>query len=424
MKIGLQTWGSDGDILPFLALANGLATAGHEVTLVYTSADNKDYTAIQGNQKYKMIKAYDRFDLNVEKAMKIGQTKNRLKQLTLIMELYYDPAVEAMYDASRMLCTQNDIVIGHCYIHTLATTAQLFDRPRVVVTTGPYHIPTKYCSPLGINLGEILNRVLWKLCDRHSYGENLFRVANEISSREGLKPIISYFEELYTSKQLTLLATSKALVKRQPDWGEHIQICGFMYQPVISENWTMPDDLKAFIDAGSPPVFYTFGSITQYDIENTTKLLIDAAKLCGQRAIIYSYWDKLSNPNLSPDIYCIGKSPYDQIFPHCAAIVHHGGVGTTQASLNAGCPSIVVEHIMEQEYWGCVLNRLGVSRRPLHRRTITAKTLAKQIDKIVNSQKAKQNAQAIAAIMHKEKGIARAVELIERRFEYIEKYQV
>jgi UDP:flavonoid glycosyltransferase YjiC (YdhE family) len=143
-------------------------------------------------------------------------------------------------------------------------------------------------------------------------------------------------------------------------------------------------------------------------------ILSEAARIAGCRAIIQANWDEFRDIPESPDIYRIIRVPHQHIFPRCAAVVHHGGAGTTQAATIACCPSIVVEHSSDQPLWGSLLQRIGIAPRLLHRRSLTARKLAQAIKTVLNTPTMKDKAKKIGAMMQQENGVARAVELIEQ----------
>ncbi|MDX8399894.1 MAG: hypothetical protein R8K20_06560, partial [Gallionellaceae bacterium] len=226
-------------------------------------------------------------------------------------------------------------------------------------------------------------------------------------------PIKSLQKELYISKDLTLIASSPSLSKRQQDWGENIQICGDLNSFSIDQPSTLPQALKSFLDAGKPPVYMTFGSLSPYERENTVSLMLDAAEKSGCRAIIQTDWDLVSSKANKADVFACGTLPHAEIFPHCAAIVHHGGAGTTHSALRAGTPSIVVEHAFDQCFWGKELNRVGVAGELLHRNNVTASQLAQAIKTTTSSEPMKHAASDMREKMLKEDGVKSAVKLIE-----------
>ncbi|MDH4127757.1 MAG: glycosyltransferase [Spirochaetota bacterium] len=415
MNIGLQTWGSDGDILPFIALADGLSSAGHEVTLFYTSIDNKDYSPLGKSFNIKLIKVYDKFELDADKVFRdVTKFINPLNEFALVLEKYFDPAVEEMYEASKNLCIENDLVIGHIVNHTLLTAAEKYKCPRVSLALFTNAIQSKYMSPLGINLGKFINTLSWKLGD-YLVRKKCFKSANNIRLQEGLPPIKSLSQELYISKELTLISSSEVLTPRHPDWKDYIEICGHLKIPNIDSQWEIPHGLRRFLDDGEPPVYLSFGSCTQFDLEDTTRLFVDSVNLSGKRAIIQSDWEHISSNYNFPNIYKVTRIPHEKIFPHCSMVVHHGGAGITNTSLTLGKPSLVVAHAFDQPYWGKRLENLELGKL-LYRRSTTPKKIAKEIINILNSSQIKNNVERVSRIMNKENGVIRAVELIEKRF--------
>jgi len=223
-------------------------------------------------------------------------------------------------------------------------------------------------------------------------------------------------KDLYVTEKLTLIATSKVLCPRPPDWGDAIQICGFLNPPRPANIWEIPLELQAFLEKGAPPVFFTFGSCTQFDLENNTRLFLEAAKKAGVRAIIQSNREALSLPDKDPDVFRVTSLPHEKIFPHCSLVVHHGGSGTTQSSLKAGVPSVVVAHAFDQPYWGRKLMQLGVAGKVLHRRKTTSEALAKGIRSVLDSPRITHNAQEAGKVMQRENGVDNAVALLNKIF--------
>lgn len=412
MRIGIQTWGSDGDILPFMALAQGLQQAGHQVSIAYTSVDNKDYSAYASAGGFQAYKAYEKFDTGMNDAMAaIVETRDPLKQFTLVMQTYFDPAVTAMYQASQQLCAENDIVIGHMMNHTLLTTAELHGKPRIVVALAPLAIRTSEIPLFGPNLGPLLNRCTWWLGD-YIGKKKLFTVAEAIRQDAGLAPLQSMQQQLYISQDLTLIASSPTLTTRRKDWGPHIQVSGELRFHPGQQPIAMPSGLDEFINTGTPPVYLGFGSLAPYQSAETDKLMRTAVQLAGCRAIIQSASDEAS----SAQIFRCKSAPHASLFPRCAAVVHHGGAGTTHTSLRAGCPSIIVEHAFDQLFWGQELQRLGVAGPVLHRNNVSAEQLAAAIVVVTSDKTMQTRTQELALRMQDEDGVQTAINLIEQKF--------
>jgi UDP:flavonoid glycosyltransferase YjiC (YdhE family) len=139
---------------------------------------------------------------------------------------------------------------------------------------------------------------------------------------------------------------------------------------------------------------------------------VDAAKAAGCRAIVQSRWKSVGDIEEDGDIYRLGAAPHSRLFPHCAAVVHHGGAGTTQTASLYGCPSAIVAHIADQYFWADELKRLGVAPGRLDRRTATPEGIARAIRQILGSQPMRARAKALGEQLAAENGVAKAVAII------------
>ncbi len=421
MKIGLQTWGSDGDIRPFLALAGGLRTRGHEVSLIVTSVDNKDYSSYGKELDFAIShvgnQSFDDAVLDQFKD-KIIRTKNALQQLGLILRHFYNPAIPEMYAAAEQLCKDHEIIVGHTIHAAVQTAAEKTGKPYITVMMNHAGVYSKHSPVHGVpNLGKWMNPFWYKLFHL-TIDRSIGPEVNTLRNRVGLPKIHKIPEYVWTSKYLNLIAETSVMGKEQPDWPEYHHVCGVFTMPVAAEPWSMPVDLKRFIEAGPPPVYITLGSMFSLDTSPAaiTELLIQAALLADCRAIVQAPWDRLPEFPDHPTIYKLQKAPHQHIFPYCAAVVHHGGAGTTHSAMLYGCPSIVIEHIADQFFFGSELHRLGIAPNVLHRRTITARKLAKAIRAVLSDPDMKKRAEALREVMRRENGVNTAAELIEARF--------
>jgi UDP:flavonoid glycosyltransferase YjiC (YdhE family) len=429
MRIGLQTWGSDGDIRPFAALAGGLSSAGHDVTLALTSIDNKDYSQLGEALGFKTVPVANEFySLNEEQLgqipYKMLQTRNLIKQSRILLEHTFEPILEDLYGTAKQLCAENDLVIGHFLLHPALLAAEKTQKPCISIFLNHMLFPSRNIVPFGLpDLGRWMNPIWWKLVvtivDRENRGS-----INTLRIREGMAPFKRVVAEAMHSEilEMILVAVSSTICPRQPDWDERVYVCGFFSVPDQAEPWSIPEDLQRFLNAGGPPIYMTLGSMISVEtsterLTDITRLLIKAAKLAGARAIIQSRWEDITTIPEDSDIYRITKAPHQYVFPHCSAVVHHGGSGTTQSATRCGCPSVVVEHFLDQPFWGYELKRLGLTSKVLHRRSITAAELGREIRTVISSPAMQKKAQHIAGLMKNEDGVGRAVELIQKRFQ-------
>lgn len=407
MKIGLQTWGTDGDVLPFIALGKGLVNAGHEVTLAYTSIDGKSYS----EEGIRMIEANESIDFNPPpNPYAMGEKSGSFGEYVALIENYFDPFTESMFRASEILCRENDLVIGHSICHTLLTASELHKCSRVALALAPMVVRSNTISPTGESFGTFVNGTMWSIGDQIST-RMWFKEGKKIREKVGLPKIRSLQNELFTSKILTIVGCSPSLVDRPEDWVDNVVMTGFLSTQLPDVE--VPRKLQEFLDQGEPPIYMTFGSCMEFQPKQYTEILVEAALLSGRRAIIQT---SVNHPAFeeSEHLYRVDQTPHSSVFPQCSLVVHHGGAGTTQSALHAGKPSVVVAHGFDQPYWAKRLCRLGVGGEPLSIDNVSEADLSKAIMEVMNDPDANMNAFDVSQALVKENGVASAVIEIER----------
>ncbi|MCP4593378.1 MAG: glycosyltransferase family 1 protein, partial [bacterium] len=157
------------------------------------------------------------------------------------------------------------------------------------------------------------------------------------------------------------------MAPKPSDWGEQAHVTGYWFLDHVSD-WQPPADLVRFLESGPPPVYVGFGSMMSRRAEQTTRITLDALKQSGQRGLIATGWGALSQSDLPDEVFLIESVPHDWLFPRTAAVVHHGGAGTTGAGLRAGVPGIVVPFGGDQPFWARRVEALGVGPAPIPRK--------------------------------------------------------
>ncbi len=428
MRIGLQTWGSEGDIRPFLALGHGLVQAGHTVTLGMVNVDGRDFSPLAVSLGMRPVAlglpyfATRRPELYAL-AQQMVHLRNPLRQLGLVLKHLYDPVQMLQYEFAQELCASHDLVVGHFLVDGLAVAATLAQKPYAsVMTVGT--VPSRALPPAGLpNAGPWFNKTAWALARwviQRQFGPRL----NALRRKAGLKPLRDVLREGFGSSQLNLISNSRLLYPPQPDWAPQHHVCGYLAppSPVAALEPTVAD----FLAAGPAPVYLTFGSMLTVDqplplIQEAVTAFLTAVRQTGLRAIVQAPWTRLNptaplGPYQSPDlpqVLRLSQAPHDRIFPQCAAVVHHGGAGSTHAALSAGCPAVIVPHAIDQQDWAARLAHLGVAAPPLPRRQLTGARLARRLEQVLDQPAYTQRAQALGAQLRAEAGIATAVRLLE-----------
>ncbi|MFN2133163.1 MAG: glycosyltransferase [Anaerolineae bacterium] len=224
-------------------------------------------------------------------------------------------------------------------------------------------------------------------------------------------PWRGYYHHLAAHAVPVVNGFSAHVVPRPHDWAEHVHITGYWLPP--EDAWQPPSDLLRFLDAGSPPVLIGFGSMPIRDPQRVTGIVLDALRQSGQRGILSAAWGELAQDELPETVHEIGYVPYRWLLPRTAAVVHHGGSGTTGVGLWAGVPTIVVPFLFDQFFWGRRVAELGVGPRSLPYRDLSAERLAAAIDMAASDADIRRRAAALGAQIRAENGIANAVQIIE-----------
>lgn len=416
MKIGIQTWGSNGDIRPMLALADGLQKAGHQVTLVATSIDNHSYHKICEQIGINYWQVPEHIDFNMQDFAQRSFRMHPLQWLRALLDEAFFPYEQTVYLAAQQLAADNDYVIGHHFLYPLKLAAQQQNKPFFSVTLCHAAIPNPAIPPFSFpDLGCHINKLSWKLLDV-VFNWALKKPLSRLWLEAGETPPANMLTELLTSQQLNLVAVDPLFCPLSKHWQPHHQVCGFLNLTEDAQYWTIPAKLSDFLDNGAAPVYMTFGSLQQAVPDWSMELFLEAVTLVGCRAIIQTSSKRYPGDSLIDQVYFIGRHPHQPLFKHCAAIVHHGGAGTTHAATRSGCPSVVVPFMDEQLFWARQLQSLDLAGKPLPAKKVTAAALAKGIRTVLDSKTMRDNAKQASQLMQTNDGTARAVQLIKAQF--------
>ncbi|MFV1948317.1 MAG: glycosyltransferase [Anaerolineales bacterium] len=207
-----------------------------------------------------------------------------------------------------------------------------------------------------------------------------------------------------------LYAFSPQVVPRPGDWGKSVSITGYWFLD-DQENWSPDQELINFLGEGDLPIIVAFGSSSSLDMDRLYQKIIKALNLSNQRGILVGANPDL--PGISPTVFRVNNVPYQWLFKRCAAVIHHGGAGTTGQGLAAGVPNIVLPFTSDQPFWARRVFKLGAGPKPLSPRRFTSQQLAQEIETAINDPHLKKTVQKIGAAIRKEDGAAQAVNLIQ-----------
>jgi hypothetical protein len=225
----------------------------------------------------------------------------------------------------------------------------------------------------------------------------------------GLEPISSLFAPGLTwrLKIPFTYAWSPSLLARPREWGGHVNISGYFTDPTSAGHDDVEEELVHFLEKGEPPVYIGFGSIKFDNSAEVTHTILSAVERLGIRAIVSRGWAKLGDSvhpdDISENVLFVDDTPHPWLFPKCAAVVHHGGAGTTAAGLSMGKPTVVVPFFGDQWFWGDMVARRGAGPKPIPFKQLTVEKLTDAIGFALQPS-CREAAQQIAAGMEAERG--------------------
>jgi sterol 3beta-glucosyltransferase len=209
----------------------------------------------------------------------------------------------------------------------------------------------------------------------------------------------------------TLLGVSRHVVPHPPDWPAKTRITGFWFLDELSQ-WQPPAALLDFLADGPPPVYIGFGSMSNREPQKTQAIIAHALAQVDARAVVASGWGMTDNMGPHPNVFVLRAAPHPWLFPRMAAVVHHGGAGTTAAGLAAGKPTLIIPHMFDQPYWGRRVYELGVGVKPVPRHQLTAQKLADGLRQLLADRSLTANAERLGAQIRAEQGVEQAVAAI------------
>ncbi|THU88460.1 hypothetical protein K435DRAFT_830554 [Dendrothele bispora CBS 962.96] len=426
MHFTMLTIGSRGDVQPYIALAKGLMADGHRVKIA-THGEFKEWIESYGIE-------YGYVGGDPAELMRICVengtfTVSFLKEGLQKFRGWLDDLLKTSWEA----CQGTDVLIespsamgGY---HIAEALAIPYYRAFTMTWTRTRAYPHAFAVPERKMGGSynymsyvMFDQVFWRAISGqiNRWRRNLLHLGS--TSLDKMEP----------HKIPFLYNFSPHVVPPPLDWPEWIRVTGYWFldsADVSSKKWTPPSDLVQFIDSahqqGKKVVYIGFGSIVVSDPRTMTRCVIDAVVKSGVCAILSKGWsDRLhvkageaSEPEeaIPKQIYPIASIPHDWLFERIDAVCHHGGAGTTGASLRAGRPTIIKPFFGDQFFWADRVEALGVGSGV---RKLTVESLTEALINATTDRKQIDRAKLLGEQIRAEDGVATAIESIYRDLEY------
>jgi UDP:flavonoid glycosyltransferase YjiC (YdhE family) len=208
-----------------------------------------------------------------------------------------------------------------------------------------------------------------------------------------------------------IVASDKEIAEVPPDVEVSYRQTGYLHLDQPDQSLA---ELDAFLQAGPPPVYAGFGSMPARDQAKMVPPVVDAIRSVGQRAVLGKFWDGPSESSAGSDALFIRGYPHLKLFPRMAAVIHHGGAGTTAASAASGVPQVVIPHVLDQYYWGHRVYESRLGPRPIWRSRLDARKLKAALEQCLGNAGIRKKAAMVSKAIHRHASLEMTVEEVLR----------
>ncbi len=376
MQVLLSSIGTRGDVQPIVALGLELQAMGHGARLC-VPPNFKEWVESYGLECIPIGPDLKKMTGGTVTGKPVLPSKEQLQQMA-------DQSVRDQFQVVGEAARDCDLIVAATALQFAARSiAEAQGIPYVFAAYAPSVLPSsKYPPPShgdaarktgghhSHSLSEEENLRLWK--ENEASFSQFAAVLNEERAKLGLDPVTGVQRHMFTDRPW--LAADPVLAPAFPlDGMEVVQTGTWM----LSDETSLPDEVEKFLAAGEPPVYLGFGSMRASD--RTAQVLIEAARTLGLRSILSQGWAGLTPEDAADNILSIADVNHQALFPRVAAILHHGGAGTTHAAARAGTPQVIIPHSYDQFYWAHRVQELAIGVSGPLRDDITVENVAQAL---------------------------------------------
>ena len=412
MRVFLLGVGSQGDVRPLVAVADRLRRDGHEVVLAAPALFRP--LAMACGVPFAVL---DVDMMAVGEAMAGSHGARHFARLAKTLGGLVEGVLASAWAAAGEWGA--DVVVHHPVLPLGQHIAERLGVPAVIALPQPALVPTAgFASPVWSNtarLPGVLNRASYPVA-RAQLGLWCRRGIDRWRAEAGLARRAGRHDPLRRpdgSATPVIHGHSEQVLPRPPDWPDTATVCGYWFLPT-PPNWAPPRKLAAFLQAGDPPVYLGFGSMTIEDPHRLGALVTDTLTRLGTRAVIASGYQGLRGLPGTDQMLVIRHAPHDWLFPRVRAVVHHGGAGTTGAAAAAGVAQVICPVGSDQPFWAARMRQLGVCAQAPPLRAVSGPTLEQALRQVLHDPGTRDRAAALGRRIRAEDGTGRAVSLLEQ----------
>jgi len=407
MRIVVAAVGTRGDFEPHLALALGLKAAGYRVRL---TAPLDFQQQARASVEFHPIQVSFRSLYDTPAARDLLASGKSIQFLVKLQRIAV-PIARQIIDDIDAACQDADAVCFSPMAFPAFYSAQARGIPCFPTHLQPLGRTWTYPSPVfpfGARTPRLVNRLTYFLQEQVFW--QLFRPLMKAKRKV---TVGGYFADLYGSGRPAFFAYSPALAPKPRDWKPQMHVTGYWRLPPDA-SWTPPAEVAEFLGRGDPPLCVGFGSMHDSRIERILPITLEILRAMGLRAIVLSGWSGVV-PRAT-DVCVTESIPHEWLFPRVAAVVSHGGAGTTAAALRAGVPSVILPFFFDQSFWGRWLAEKRLGPDPISSRRLTAERMRTALERTLGDRAMRTRLGEMRERIAAEHGVQNAVEILSRFF--------
>ena len=419
MRIVLIAMGTRGDVQPMVVLAAELRRRGHEVVL--GASPNLVNFAVQAGVDARAVGPDFHAFLQSAEGQTLLASRKATELTSGVANLVRIHLEQSHRELLQVVDGAEMIVASLLLTEHAASIAEAKRIPMVLIQFAPFGRTRHYPAfPLTTrHLGGLLNLLTWTLLDRIVWKAIACDV-NRVRSWLGLPAVRARLSNRMEGKSvLQIQAFSAKIVPGISDYGVNQPIVGFFVpsegdRRAFGESALDPE-LESWLAAGQAPAYFGFGSMPISGLAACVQMIERVTQRLGLRSLVSTGWSDLNGCSRSNgDLRVVGVLDHGAVLPRCRVAIHHGGAGTTAASVSAGLPTFVCSLTADQPFWGAQMERLGAGAH-IRFAELDAAGLEHALRRLLRPE-ATARARALADAMRNESNaVSRAAELIEAR---------
>jgi rhamnosyltransferase subunit B len=420
-KIVISTFGSFGDLHPYVAIALELKRRGHR-PVIATSEIYREKTDALGLELHPVPPDLPGYDQPLEVARMVAEMVDPKKGPERVFTQFINPHLRGMYEALAAATRDADLLVTHVLSLAGPPLVEKTGIPWVSTVLAPISMFSNYDPPVFpqmpwlyqvLKLHPSVSRAAMRVgrLKLDQMAAPLYKLRAELGLKRGGNPML----EGQHSPLRVLALFSSAIAKPQPDWPPQTRVTGFPFydgRDRAGDTRQLDPALLKFLEEGEPPVVFTLGSSAVYVAEGFYRESLEAARAAGVRALLLIGEESNRPADLPAWAAAFDYAPYGELLPCARAVVHQGGIGTTAQGLRAGLPALVVPFSHDQFDNGSRVARVGAGR-VLPRAKYNATSAAKELRALLAEESYTTRAAAIGEQIRSEDGASAAADAIE-----------